>query len=113
MKEFRFSYDKENDDLFVYLSNAKSEGSVEVGNFILDFDKKENLVAIQILEASKVFKKIMSKIIEISKIKQFRADIINFRNMVMIKIEVVSDSGKEPAMIALPRIKAESPALSY
>lgn len=113
MKDFKFSYDEDNDDLFVYLSNAKSEGSVEIGNFILDFDKKENLVAIQILEASKVLKKLMSKIMEISKIKQFRADIINFRNMAMIKMEIISDSGKEPAMIAIPRIKRESPALSF
>ena len=113
MKEFRLNYDEKNDDLFVYLPNVKSEGAVEVGNFIVDFDKKENLVAIQILEASKVLKRLMSKIMEISKIKQFKADIVNFRNMAMIKIEIISDMGTEPAMIAIPRIRHESPSLRY
>ena len=39
MKEFKFSYDEGNDDLFVYLDGSKSEGAVEIGDFVFDFNK--------------------------------------------------------------------------
>jgi len=113
MKEFNFSYDKNNDDLFVYLPNSKSKGAVEIGNFVLDFDEKENLVGMQILEASKILSKILTKILELAKIKELKAEIINFRNMAAIKMRIITDKEAETANILIPRIKQESPALSY
>jgi len=113
MKDFKFSYDKDNDDLFIYLPESKSAGSVEIGNFVFDFDKDERLVAIQIIEASKVLSKLVSKILELSKIKELKADIISFRNMAMIRIEITTDSAKETANITIPRIKEQSPSLRY
>ena len=41
MKTFDFSYDEDNDDLFIYLPGAKSAGAVEMGDFVFDFDKNE------------------------------------------------------------------------
>ena len=38
MKDFKFDYDEENDDLFIYLEGKKSAGAVEIGDFIVDFD---------------------------------------------------------------------------
>jgi len=112
MKDFKFSYDKENDDLFVYLPGKKSKGGVEIGNFVFDFDEKENLVAIQIFEASQVLSKLLSKILELAKIKELRADIINFKNMAAVKLRIITDSEQETANIIIPRIKQEeNPAL--
>jgi len=37
MEDFKFDYDSENDDLFIYLPKVKSAGAVEMGNFIFDF----------------------------------------------------------------------------
>lgn len=113
MKEFKFSYDKENDDLFIYLPDSKSAGAVEIGNFVFDFDEKENLVAIQILEASQVLSRLVSKIFELAKITEIRANIINFRNMAFIKIEIKSGSAKETINMPIPRIRETSPALGY
>lgn len=113
MQNFKISYDKENDDLFVYLEGKKSKGAVEIGNFILDFDENQNLVAIQILEASIVLSKIAAKLMEVSKIKEFQADIINFRNMTTIQFKIITDSGQDTANLIIPRIKEQSPALSY
>ena len=114
MKEFKFSYDKEHDDLFIYLPNKKSKGAVEIGNFVLDFDDKEKLIAIQIFEASKVLSKILSKILELAKIKEFKADIINFRNMVTIKFKITTNTEQETANLIVPRIKQrKSPVLDY
>ncbi len=113
MKDFKFSYDEENDDLFIYLPDSKSKGAVEIGNFVFDFDNQENLVAIQILEASQVLSKLVSKIIELTKIKELKADIINFRNMAMIRLKIITDSEQESINMPIPRIKEKSPALNY
>ena len=113
MENFKFSYDNENDDLFIYLESKKSEGAVEMGNFVFDFDKDENLVAIQISEASKVLSKFISKIIELSKIKNVKIEVVNFRNMTAIRMFIETDKEKIMAPIIVPRIKQTSPALSY
>ena len=113
MKEFKFSYDKENDDLFIYLPDSKSKGAVEIGNFVFDFDEKEDLVAIQVLEASEILSRLISKIIELTKITEIRADLINFRNMAFIKMEIKSGSEKETINMPIPKIKTESPSLNY
>jgi uncharacterized protein YuzE len=113
MEDFKFDYDEENDDLFVYLPNSKSEGAVEIGNFVFDFDKDKNLMAIEILDASKVLSKLISKIIELNNIKDIKVNVINFRNMNAIKVDITTDIDKASAVITIPSIKEESPALSY
>jgi uncharacterized protein YuzE len=113
MEKFKFDYDSENDDLFVYLEGKKSAGAVEMGNFVLDFDLKGNLVAMQIINVTEVLSKILSKMIEISKIKEIRADIINFRNMEAIKFSVSDGINEEKATILVPHIKEKSPVLAY
>jgi len=113
MKEFKFDYDAENDDLFIYLDGAKSEGGVEMGNFVVDFDENENFVGLEILDASEVFSKLLSKFIELTKIKELKAEASNFRNMASIKLSITTDSQSETANILIPRIIEESPALSY
>lgn len=111
MEKFNFDYDEENDNLFVYLENKKSAGAIELGNFILDFDDKGNLAAMQILNVSEVFSKILSKIFEIKKLKEVRLDVINFRNMDAIKFKVIAGNQEETANILLPHIREKSPVL--
>ena len=114
MEQVKFNYDKENDDLFIYFPDKKSNGAVEIGNFVLDFDENENLVALQIIDASQVLSKLVSKILELTKIKDLNLNIVNFRNMITIKLNIITDSEQETANIIIPRIKQEeSPALSY
>ncbi len=113
MEKFNFNYDYENDDLFIYLEEKKSEGAVELGNFILDFDNKGNLVAMQILNVTEVLSKILSKVKEFSKIKEIEMEIINFRNMDAIKFCISDDKTKEKAVILIPHIKEKSPVLSH
>jgi len=76
MKDFKIDYDTENDSLFVYLEGVKSKGAVEVGNFVLDFDENNDLVAMEILEAKNIFKIILTKIIELNNLIEFKADIV-------------------------------------
>jgi len=110
MKNFNFSYDADNDDLFVYLKGEKSAGAVELGNFVFDFDEKGKLVAFEIIDASETLSKLLSKMLELSKIREMKAELINFRNMASIKISIDDNN----ATIVIPNIKKEtSPSLTY
>jgi len=111
MEKFNFDYDSENDDLFVYLEGKKSAGGVELGNFILDFDKKGDLVAIQILNISEVLNKFFSKIKDISAVKEIKTDIVNFRNMDGIKFWISTDTSEESVNFLIPHIRERSPVL--
>jgi len=113
MEKFNFSYDLGNDDLFIYSEKEKSYGAIELGNFILDFDEKGNLVAMQILNASEILSKILAKIIEISKIKEIKMEIINIRNMDAIKFSISIAGKEEKANILIPHIREKSPVLGY
>ena len=113
MIQFNIDYDSENDDLFVYLEGVKSKGAVEAGNFVFDFDENGDITAIQIMEASKTLKILLSKIIQLSKIKEFKAEATNYRNMASIRFSVSDEYNTETANIIVPRIIQESPALKY
>ncbi|MBN1639440.1 MAG: DUF2283 domain-containing protein [Ignavibacteriales bacterium] len=113
MEKFNFNYDKNSDDLFVYLEGKKSKGAVELGNFILDFDEDSNLVAMEILNVSEVLTKILSKMIKLSNIKEVRMNIINFRNMDAIKFKISDNKIEETANILIPHIREKSPVLKY
>jgi len=113
MKKFSIDYDDENDSLFVYSPNVKSSGSVEMGNFVFDLDSSGNLVGMEISDASEFFKVVFSKMIEMSKIREFRADVINFRNTTnILRFSITTDSGTERDKIIIPRV-VDSPAINY
>lgn len=111
MENFNFSYDSDNDDLFIYQENKKSAGAIELGNFILDFNKKGDLVAMQILNTTEVLSKILSTLINVSEIKQIKMNIINFRNMDAIKFYISDGTNNETTNILIPHIKEKSPVL--
>lgn len=113
MNQFEYSYDEENDDLFMYLPNKKSMGGVEVGDFVFDFDEEENLVSMQIVNASKVLSKLISKVTSLAAIKGYKMHVINFRNMDAINLEVDLGTRKETVTIIIPRIREPSPVVSY
>lgn len=113
MEKFNFSYDLESDDLFVYLEGKKSSGAVELGNFVLDFDSKGDLVAMQIINFSEMLNKFFSKIKEASKISEIRTEIINFRNIDGIKFKIIADGKEETANFLIPHIKEKSPVLTH
>lgn len=113
MEKFKFDYDSENDDLFIYLEGKKSSGAVELGNFVLDFDNNGDLVAMQIINVSEVLSKILSKMIKASNLKEIKINIVNFRNMDAIKFYVSDGNYGETTNILIPHIKEKSPVLEY
>lgn len=78
---------------------------------MFDFDGNKNLVSVEIFDATKVLSKLLAKIINLTNLKEMKADIINFRNMATIRIKITTDSASETVNITIPRITEESPAL--
>ena len=111
METFNFDYDGENDDLFIYIERKKSAGAIEVGDFVMDFDEKENLVAIQILNASEILSKLISRVVSLAKITKIQAEVIEFRNMNAVDIHVQIENRNERVPIIIPTPKRSSPVL--
>lgn len=63
----KFEYDQEVDAAYIYIENTIKEGQVKKtielnDNIILDFDKENKLIGVEILDASKVMnKKVLSE----------------------------------------------------
>ena len=58
----KFEYDKEVDAAYIYIENTIKEGEVKKtielnDNIILDFDSKDKLIGVEILDASKTMNK--------------------------------------------------------
>jgi len=113
MKDFKIDYDADNDSLFVYLEGSKSKGAVEIGNFVLDFDENNDLVAMEIFDAKEIFKILLTKIIELNNLKEFKADIVSMRNMAGIKFKISDGNTTETSSFLIPRKLERSPALDY
>ncbi len=117
MQEFKFDYDMENDDLFVYNGKKKSKGSVEFGKLVLDFDSNKKLAAIEIMDATEFLKPLVRKF---KMDKNALANIISCKvqtsvqnNFLFIRMFILTKISKEqlefPVMI--PRITAKSPSM--
>jgi len=92
MKNYKFSYDKEFDDLFIFDSNSKSKGSVELGDIILDFNTKKEFVGIQLMNASRLLQDISGEInidIILEHLKECRIETITKNNLLIIKIFLI------------------------
>jgi len=117
MQKFNFSYDKENDDLFLFSSKSKSKGSVELGDFVFDYNTKKQLVGIQIMNASNMFKDIVNESQSVIKklltnLEKCKVDIKPKNNILMIKIFLFSKLKEITPVIPVPSITESSPALA-
>jgi hypothetical protein len=117
LQKFNFSYDLENDDLLLTRPNSKSKGSVELGNFVFDFDSKLQLVGIQVLEASKILTGIIgnggiSKKL-LKDLTSVKIEIKPNKNLLLIKLYLTAQQKEMLASLQVPNLKETSPALAY
>ena len=113
MKEFRFDYDAKYDDLFVY-SDEKSDGAIEIGDFVFDFTNEGKLVGFEIQNASKNLPKISEKPIDsLTKLKECKIEVNSMRNFLIIKIAFIYQKDIINANLVIPRITEKNPALYY
>ena len=118
MQKFNFSYDKEHDDLFLHRPDSKSKGSVEIGNLILDYNSKKELVGLQIMGASKVLQDLTNETARITKevlshLQECRLDAKAKNNLLIIRIFLNSKIKEISSVLSVPSIREPSPALVY
>jgi hypothetical protein len=112
MKELKFDYDSKYDDLFVY-SDKKSDGSIQIGDFVFDFTNDGELVAFQIQNALKNLKNIAEKPFDnLNKLKSCKIEINTMRDFFVLKIELTTENDVIYSNIVIPSIKNKSPVLN-
>jgi uncharacterized protein YuzE len=113
MKELKFDYDTKYDDLFVY-SEKKSDGSIEIGDFVFDFTNEGELVAFEIQNAIKNLNSISEKPFkDLNQLKSCKIEINTIKNFLVLKIELTTEKDIIYSNIIIPNIREESPALRY
>jgi uncharacterized protein YuzE len=96
MTKFDFDYDENNDSLFIYKKGSVSKNSIELGNFVYDYDASGQIVGIEVLSAIETFsyisgQKIFAKLLE--NIKTVNVEIKQVKNLIMIKIIILYTVG--------------------
>jgi uncharacterized protein YuzE len=117
MQKFNFSYDRENDDLFLFSKKSKSKGSVEMGDLVLDYNSKKELVGIELANASRFIKDVTGENFAavrktLCSLKECKVDVKCQRNLLIIKIYLLGEKEIAP-VISIPSLKENSPALAY
>lgn len=109
MRTFKADYDKTNDNLFLYYPRKKSSGSVEFGDIVLDFDDEDNVVGIELFDASVLIKAASFRNdvkITRSLLDRMRSSKMNFKRKgsnIVIKCILSSDKGLDiPVSIIAP-----------
>ncbi|MBU1201049.1 MAG: DUF2283 domain-containing protein [Nanoarchaeota archaeon] len=119
LKKFNFDYDYENDSLFLYNSKSKSKASIEIDDFIIDFNSKKEVTGIELLSAIKFFKDLNVEGTKIDKdmlndIKDCKIEVIPKNNFLVVKFILTFKSEKQLITpIFIPTLNKPSPALAY
>ena len=119
MQKFKFSFDKNQDDLFLYRSESKSKGSVEIGDIILDLNNKKEIVGLQIMKASNMLDDVsvrisLNEIKDVLKnLKECKVEIILKKNLVIIRIHLYGKMKEFSSTFFFPKFMDSSPALAY
>ena len=117
MKKFEFDYDKENDDLFIFNKKVKSTASIEIDDLVLDFDRTKGLVGIEIMNATRFLKNLVTDY-RISKkalsgMLSCKVESNTLNNMLFVKmILLMKEEQKIPINLSVPRITKPSPAMT-
>jgi len=119
LRKFNFDYDFENDSLFLFDPKSKSKASIELDDFIIDFNKHKEISGIELLNASSFFKGLDLEGQTIDKqilkeIQDCKIKIIPKSNFIVIKFLLLFKSKKLlTAPVFIPTINEPSPAVAY
>jgi len=118
LRNFKYDYDSENNSLYLYDPNSKTKASVEMDDFIIDFNTKKEISGIELLNATEFFKglefeedRITKEVLE--QIKECKIEIITKSNFFVIKFLLMFTSAKPIATpLMVPTISEPSPAIA-
>lgn len=118
MQKFEFSYNRKEDDLFLFKKGAKSAGSVEMGPVILDMDEDGQIVAIEFMNAKEYLSsstgtEVSGMGLLLDDLKECKVDVTVWRNAILtIKLLLLSGEKEAVWNFSVPRITEASPVSS-
>jgi len=117
MRKFKWSYSSEDDTLYIFDPKKKFKESIEVDeDIVLDIDKANNLVGIEIFYANQFFKAMDKNFPEdiLDSTKEVNLEFSNYRNYMFIKLLIQYNKKLiEERLPLIPMVKYESPILNY
>lgn len=115
IRKFDFDYDFDNDSLFLYDSKSRSKASIEIDDFIVDFNSNKEICAIELLNATKFFKDIDDFDIDKNMLKGLRdckVDLIPKGNFVVVKLILAFETKTITTPVLIPMLNKKSYALA-
>ncbi|MAG47544.1 hypothetical protein CL617_02985 [archaeon] len=99
MNKFNFDYSEYSDILHIHKDGYVTKGSAEVGDFTLDFDSNEEIVGIEIENASEFFNNLDIDKVSLNEMKgaEFVIDKRNPQcNLIFLKLQLQNSIKKIP-----------------
>ena len=110
VKKAKVDYDYENDVLYVY-TGEKVKDSLDIENFVIDFSPDNKIVAVEVLDASKILSKMIQ--IDISKnvlsgVKEAGINIYHGREIlyVVLMFPIIVNKQKIDVVVPVPTAMA-------
>lgn len=116
LNEFKFDYDPEEDLLYIYDENKKSKGSVEFADLIIDLDKNQNVVALEIFDASRYLSYLTNRRITKKQLKEIEKATLYFsvkKGLILIKFFLPLKKERIPVPIMIQNMHYHSPSLKF
>jgi len=100
-KLFKCQYNEKSDILRVLKIGEKIKGSAEIGDFIIDFNKKDQIVGVEILNISELLKQINIEPSNLTEIKSAEIRAIQKPHKIAVFV-----------MLSFPKLEQEVPLMA-
>lgn len=98
IRDLKFNYDNLNDLFYVYKENSSVYANVVIGDFHVEFSKEEQVVGIEILNASDLLEEYDVSKDMLENIKKVEIKIVNKDNSLLIFLMIASLADVEKAV---------------
>lgn len=100
--------------MFVFEKGKKSDGEVEIGDFVFDFTNQGEFVSFEIQNAKENLNRIsQEEHIDLTKLKNCRVEINTIKDFLILNMNFIFDNNSIQSTIMIPSIKEKSQALCY
>lgn len=105
-KYAKVDYDNENDSLFVY-TDKKANDSVELGNYVIDFDREDKVSGVEIFDISKMLN-LSGHSFDLENIKEAKLSASLEKNciylLILLKILINNKIVEKELYLSVPRV---------
>ena len=107
MQKMNFSYDPEHDDLFIWNPLEKSHGAIELGDFVVDFNARKDLVGLQIFHVLEWAEMLSSTSPQslLSSLQEVFIHVVRRNGYLMLCLELLCEKEDLKSVLCIPDIK--------